>query len=102
MSEVFNSIGSVCLTPSLASQTISIPAGARTVVVLNTGVDPVFFAWAASVAVPTTYTSGVNVAYPGAVATYPCPLAGGSMSCITTGVGTGGKFVVTFCDGDEI
>ena len=85
----FTSSQTVKLTSTTASQTVVVPNGFNSLTIYNAGIYPVYFAYGASVAVPTvgTWVNGVIAVQPSTTQVFANTPVGGTMAYIAETAG---------------
>ena len=85
----FTSSQTVKLTSTASSQTVTVPNGYNSLTIYNAGIYPVYFAYGASVAVPTggTWVSNVISVQPATTQVFANTPVGGTMAYIAETAG---------------
>lgn len=84
----FRAYKTINLTSTISSQAVTIPAGADSMVIYNAGANPVFFKFAATVAIPgAAFADGVFVVGPGTTQTFDLDRQEGDLAYIAATAG---------------
>lgn len=85
----FTSSQTVKLTSTTASQTVVVPNGFNSLSIFNAGANPVYFAYGASIAVPTvgTWVPGLIAVQPSTTQVFANRPSGGTLAYIAETAG---------------